>query len=399
MNASAYTVFQTCTWQLADQAVSVVTKPGQADWDHLTAAESLAALEVQLPAGARVALFNGRRGALAACLARTYPDAFLTCLEPSWLGVTCTRRTLQANQIQNALVLTEPELPASLAGQLDAAVILIPKGRELARRWLRECQMALKPGGELYIAGAKDAGIESVIKDAEQLFGESGVLSYKKGERVVKLNAPPSSPSPAASLPPPPDNTYDYTQHGLNLRLTSLPGVFSAGSLDEGTALLLEHLPVLLRSLTSQSQIIDAGCGCGVIGLAAASLAPSATVTLVDADLLAVASARRNITLNQIHNAQVQPGDLLADLAIGKNAGGPGVHLILSNPPFHTGKETNYAITEALIEQAYSALLPGGRLALVANRFLPYQKNLVERFGRVKILSQTSKFQVLCAER
>ncbi len=48
--------------------------------------------------------------------------------------------------------------------------------------------------------------------------------------------------------------------------------------------------------------------------------------------------------------------------------------LILSNPPFHTGRDVDYQVARAFIEQSYSALQTGGQLYLVANRFIRYEK-------------------------
>ena len=49
------------------------------------------------------------------------------------------------------------------------------------------------------------------------------------------------------------------------LKVVSLPGVFSHGRLDRGTALLLEHLDKL-----PSGHLLDFGCGAGVLGAALA---------------------------------------------------------------------------------------------------------------------------------
>jgi ribosomal protein L11 methylase PrmA len=92
------------------------------------------------------------------------------------------------------------------------------------------------------------------------------------------------------------------------LKLVSLPGVFGHGKLDEGTKLLLEHLPKLSGSG------LDFGCGCGVIAL---SLATQSTLKVsgLDVSAYAIESCRLNQQYNQI-NAQIYCyGGCLVDLS------------------------------------------------------------------------------------
>lgn len=78
---------------------------------------------------------------------------------------------------------------------------------------------------------------------------------------------------------------------GHKFRFETAPGLFSAGRIDDGTKLLLAHLPE-----TEPRAILDVGCGYGALGLPVAARFPEADVTLVDRDLLAVEMSRRNAT-------------------------------------------------------------------------------------------------------
>ncbi|MDR7568114.1 MAG: methyltransferase, partial [Armatimonadota bacterium] len=64
-------------------------------------------------------------------------------------------------------------------------------------------------------------------------------------------------------------------------------GVFSHGAVDRGTRLLLEALEV-----RPEDEILDVGCGYGVIGLVAAAQASRGRAVLVDINERAVALAR-----------------------------------------------------------------------------------------------------------
>ena len=56
-------------------------------------------------------------------------------------------------------------------------------------------------------------------------------------------------------------------------------------------------------------------------------------------------------------------------------------------------------MAEALVREAYAALEPRGRLALVANRFLAYDHLMGTVFGTVETLAQTSQYHVLSATK
>ena len=63
--------------------------------------------------------------------------------------------------------------------------------------------------------------------------------------------------------------------------------VFASQAVDEGTLLLLRHLPA-----HPPASLLDLGCGYGALGLPVAARWPSTRCVLVDRDLLAVAAAR-----------------------------------------------------------------------------------------------------------
>jgi 16S rRNA (guanine1207-N2)-methyltransferase len=48
--------------------------------------------------------------------------------------------------------------------------------------------------------------------------------------------------------------------------------------------------------------------------------------------------------------------------------------VVIMNPPFHTGKNEDLALGQLFIEKAWQSLKPRGRLFMVANRNLPYEK-------------------------
>jgi ribosomal protein L11 methyltransferase len=66
------------------------------------------------------------------------------------------------------------------------------------------------------------------------------------------------------------------------------------------TALCLEALDGLARQGRRLYRVLDLGCGSGVLGIAAARIAPAARVIATDNDPIAVAVARENARLNRV---------------------------------------------------------------------------------------------------
>lgn len=129
---------------------------------------------------------------------------------------------------------------------------------------------------------------------------------------------------------------------------------------------------MLLRTLAATSDeiaprtILDIGCGCGVIGIVLARLFPSAHVTMVDRDLLAVRYARHNALLNDTHNTEVLG-------SVGLEQAPPGPYdLIVSNIPAKIGDD---AIEHEFILQPLARLHPTGVYWFVVvsglNRLIP----------------------------
>jgi 16S rRNA (guanine1207-N2)-methyltransferase len=71
--------------------------------------------------------------------------------------------------------------------------------------------------------------------------------------------------------------------------------------------------------------------------------------------------------------------------------------LIVSNPPFHRGKQVDYSVADRLIGQAPAHLLAGGHLLIVANAFLAYGKQMEGVFQHVETVAATKQYHVLMA--
>ena len=147
---------------------------------------------------------------------------------------------------------------------------------------------------------------------------------------------------------------------GRRLDLVSGTGVYSRGRLDVGTAVLFRE-----TEPPAPGQVLDLGCGYGVIGLAIAASweagrAPAAaTVTGVEVNQRAVLLANENaaaLGLAERFRAGV-PDEVAADATYDE---------IWSNPPIRIGKQ---ALHDLLLHW-FARLRPDGRAVLVVGKNL-----------------------------
>jgi 16S rRNA (guanine1207-N2)-methyltransferase len=378
--------------EIGRQKFRYISKPGLPDWDDISPSVRLLVEHSKLTPDDLVWCINCGPGALAVLIASSLISGQCIVSADYTLALTCTERSCALNTLKNIHINSEINLPNRLVDQVNLILMNISKGRSLNRRWLLQAWRALAPGGRLLLVGPNNQGIQTILGDAEQLFGNLSVLGYKKGYRIaklVKLGYPPSHPD-WATLPgiaPGTWYTFYLSTPASDFTLASLPGVFSYKKLDEGTRLLISTFDNL-----SGHKVLDVGCGYGVLGMYAA-IRGAQSVDMVDNHLLAVASCQENIRRNYLHNCQVYASDLMSSV-LGKT-----YSCVMSNPPFHAGKQIDYQIAHALIASAFDVLEPGGQLRLVANRFIRYNHLMSELFGNVSVIAETPAYHVLSSTK
>lgn len=174
---------------------------------------------------------------------------------------------------------------------------------------------------------------------------------------------------------------YKITVENIELTIASLPGVFSQKKLDVGTSLLLKNLPDNMSS-----NVLDFGCGAGVISCFIGKKHPDTTLSLLDVSALALTSAEKTLESNGL-KATIFASDSLSNV---QNK----YQFIVSNPPFHQGVNTHYQATENFLSGIKNHLKNKGIITIVANSFLRYQSIMEKNIAETKVIIKEQGFTI-----
>lgn len=324
-----------------------------------------------------ILIFNDTFGALACALAEHKPysvgDSYLSELE--------TRENLRHNDIaENSVTFLDstaqyPQAPA-------VVLIKIPKTLALLEQQLRALREVVTPATRI-IGGAKARDVHnSTLELFEKILGTTTTtLAWKKARLINCVFTAPalSEVSPVTSWP----------LEGTTWTIHNHANVFSRTGLDIGARFFMEHLPKDL-----EGEIVDLGCGNGVIGMSLLEGSPQARVVFVDESPMAVASSRMNVEANM--------PDTLDRCEFMINNALSGVepfrfNAVLCNPPFHQQHALTDSVAWEMFHHARRCLKINGELIIVANRHLDYYHKLKKIFGNCTTIATNKKFVILKA--
>lgn len=271
--------------------------------------------------------------------------------------------------------------PQTLSGR---SVLLWPKSKEEGYWWLQ--QLAALKVSSFYLLGENQGGVKAAAKHLSQ----AGLqVSKVDSARRCSLFLVQADDTFASQLPTTAKASWISGPDGL--QLFNQPGVFSQGRVDEGSALLLEALAGFPPTPSTKGGVLDLGCGNGLLGAWFIKHYPEWELLASDVNGFALMATQQTLKANDLAGT-TQAADVFSGLA--ESCPPASLDRILTNPPFHTGKGTDYGPAERLIREAAYYLKPGGELWVVANRFLPYPDLLQAAFGGFTCPAQTGKFSV-----
>lgn len=268
---------------------------------------------------------------------------------------------------------------AALPAAPARVLMKVPKTLALLEQQLRALRAVVTPQTQIIAAGkAKDIHTStcSCLKSAWPDYHLAGV------EKARLIYGTFTKPALAES-----DVIARWQLDGTDYQIGNHANVFSRGGLDVGARFFLQHLPSDL-----EGEIVDLGCGNGVIGLMALQQNPLAQVHFVDESYMAVASSRMNIEANR-------PQDLArSEFRVNNSlAGFPSdrLHAVLCNPPFHQQSAVTDHIAWQMLRDARRCLQDGGELRIVGNRHLDNYHKMKKLFGNCTTVASNQKFVVL----
>ena len=326
----------------------------------------------------RMLILNDSFGALAVALSAFQPYA----LSDSFLSQQATQLNLIANSLPEHSVNLINSL-GTVEGMFSRVLIKVPKTLALLEDQLIRLRPHLTPSTQIIVAGMVKTLPPSVWKLLERLVGPTTTSLARKKARLIFASFD------AGLIIPPNPYPVCYRLENTEYLISNHANVFSRDSLDIGTRFFLQHLP----SRQDNCDIIDLGCGNGLVGLIAAERNLAATVHFVDESFMAVASAQDNFyrMFGSQREAIFRVGDGLME------AGTASADLILCNPPFHQQNAIGDHIAVSLFKQSRRVLRKGGELWVIGNRHLGYHSTLNRLFGSHTVIAANPKFVIVKA--
>ncbi len=320
----------------------------------------------EVPEGGRVLVIGDAFGALACGLRGR--DVV------SWSDSELSRLATEANRARNELAGPFTFVPSTEVpeGPFDAVLARLPRGMSQLS-WMLG-RLELEPGTPVLL-GARSKDVQkSTVAAVQTVLGPAASTLARHRSRLIRAEARGSGTPPAGRL---------WSTEGV--RIVALPGVFGERALDRGSELLL-------KTTLTGGDVIDLGCGTGVLGLVVARRHRSAKVTFADSSYAAVRSAEMGWDASDLGDrARFVPGDSLA------TQDANSADTVLCNPPFHEGRAVHRGIAARMFADAARVLRPGGSMFVVGNRHLGYHVGLRRCFGSVQQVGGDRRFVVMRA--
>ncbi|EJF5706129.1 23S rRNA (guanine(1835)-N(2))-methyltransferase RlmG [Salmonella enterica] len=324
-----------------------------------------------------VLILNDTFGALSCALAEHSPYSIVD----SYLSELGTRENLRHNGIAESSV-TFLDSTADYPQAPGVVLIKVPKTLALLEQQLRALRKVVTAQTRI-IAGAKARDIHtSTLELFEKVLGPTTTtLAWKKARLI---NCTFSHPQ-LADAP----QTLSWKLEDTGWTIHNHANVFSRTGLDIGARFFMQHLPENL-----DGEIVDLGCGNGVIGLSLLAKNPQANVVFVDESPMAVDSSRLNVETNlpeAFERCEFMINNALSGVEPFR------FNAVFCNPPFHQKHALTDNIAWEMFHHARRCLKINGELYIVANRHLDYFHKLKKIFGNCATIATNNKFVILKA--
>ena len=229
--------------------------------------------------------------------------------------------------------------PSNELGNIHAAFLRIHMNADAFIMGTHAAASSLCVGGQIFVFGTFGEGIADASRRLKQtgLFDTVREESMREGMMIVSAKRAKGTQVKGQLSAWRQVDSIALGDFKVD-EWTTYPGLFAGGRIDIMTTALLERLP----TFTSKS-ILDFCSGSGTIGAFLQSKYPSAKVTLLDADAIALHAAARNMESSRKKKAKCILSDCFADM----DRDVPRTKTfdwIVSNPPVHRNKANDFAV-------------------------------------------------------
>jgi 16S rRNA (guanine1207-N2)-methyltransferase len=320
-----------------------------------------------------VVVLGDRYGALAIGAAAQLGATGIRVFQDSRIGELALERNADGvtSEVRN--------LPLGVELLEGATVVLLQIPRSLAELDELAGEIARHADREVVVyAGGRIKHISVAMNDVFlRHFGRLDVSLARQKSRVLIAR------SPRAGEPTFPTSEFNEE---LGIWVCAHGSVFAGTRLDLGTRFLLS---VLARAKPEARDVIDLGCGTGILAAVIATARPTASVIATDVSWGAVASARATMEANGLADRVT----VVSDVGL-QSQPDSSADLVLLNPPFHVGSTVHTGLAVGLFSDAARVLRPGGELWTVFNSHLAYRPTLQRLVGPTREAARNTKFTI-----
>lgn len=182
------------------------------------------------------------------------------------------------------------------------------------------------------------------------------------------------------------EDYFKYTENfnGKTYTMQSVDSVFSKDGFDEGTKVLLS---TVIKNYELNGDVLDVGCGVGVIGVVLKNEYPGANIDMIDINKTAVELSKANCKSNHADDNNVFYSNLYDNVDKKYN-------FIVTNPPIKVGKEILFGVVSGATEH----LVDGGEIILVIRKSHGQEsmkKHMEKVFGNADILKRDKGYYIM----
>lgn len=279
--------------------------------------------------------------------------------------------------------LTHLPLGSELLSGARLVLLRLPRGLEELREIAQNIAVHARPEVRVVAAGRTKHMTRAMNDVLAENFREVRASLGRQKARALHASG---VREPVGSVTFPVPGRIHEPLLGLDLEVLAHGGAFAGARLDVGTRALVRHLGEMAPDAR---EVVDLGCGTGVLACALARARGQVRVTAIDISAAAVASARATAAANGLADrVRVLRADGLREVAR------DSVDLIVCNPPMHTAAALRPQVGLRLLSNAGRVLRPDGELWTVYNSRLGHSGALRRMVGPSQVIHDDGRFTV-----